>query len=102
MRITVRPVADPGREVDLTDRLAATIAQELWLLYGGNDKLNWLEAERHLERIIGEARVVARGDGPEQAPPETHPRAGRRVRAPRACRAGGRRQAAAAMPTASR
>ena len=95
MRITVRPVVDPCREVDLTNRLVAAIAEELWLLYGGNDKLNWFEAERHLERIVGEARAVARGDGPEQAPPETHPRTDRCVRTPRVGRAGGSRHSAA-------
>jgi hypothetical protein len=59
MRIIVRPVADPRRELDLTERLVSAIAEELWRLYGGNDRLNWLEAERHLERIVNEARSEA-------------------------------------------
>jgi hypothetical protein len=59
MRIIVRPLSDPHREVDVTERLVAAIAEELWRLYGGNDRLNWLEAERHLARIVGEARTEA-------------------------------------------
>jgi hypothetical protein len=52
MRITVRPLADPHREVDLTHVLIATIARELYVLFGGNDQLNWLEAERHLRTLL--------------------------------------------------
>lgn len=63
MRIIVRPLSDPQREIDLTDRLIAAIAEELWRLYGGNDRLNWLEAERHLAAIVGQARA----DAPETA-----------------------------------
>lgn len=59
MRITVRPVADPKREIDLTSHLVSAIAAELWRLYGGNDQLNWLEAESHLRRIVGEAQANA-------------------------------------------
>jgi len=57
MRITVRPAADPGRELDLTHRLVSAIAEELWRLYGGNEQLNWIEAERHLEQIALQART---------------------------------------------
>jgi hypothetical protein len=53
MKITVRPSAEPRREIDITNRLVAAIAEELWRLFGGNDRLNWLEAETHLQRIIG-------------------------------------------------
>lgn len=59
MKIIVRPVVDPQREIDLTHRLVSAIAEELWNLYGGNEELNWLEAERHLQRLIGEAREEA-------------------------------------------
>lgn len=59
MRIVIRPVAEPQREIDLTHRLVSAVAEELWRLYGGNDHLNWVEAERHLERIIGDARREA-------------------------------------------
>ncbi|MFN0011857.1 MAG: hypothetical protein ACKVS8_09465 [Phycisphaerales bacterium] len=60
MRIIIRPVVDRQREIDLTQRLTAVIAEELWRLYGGNEQLNWLEAELHLKRIVGEARAEAR------------------------------------------
>jgi hypothetical protein len=59
MKIVIRPIVDPQREIDLTNRLVSAIAEELWRLYGGNDHLNWLEAERHLERIVGEAQHEA-------------------------------------------
>jgi hypothetical protein len=59
MRVTIRPVLDPAQEIDVTDRLVAAIAGELWRLYGGNDKLNWLEAELHLQTIVEQARTLA-------------------------------------------
>lgn len=64
MRIAIRPVADPQREIDLTNRLVSAIAEELWRLYGGNEHLNWLEAERHLERIVSGARREAAEPAP--------------------------------------
>lgn len=60
MKIIVRPIVDAHREIDLTRRLVAAIAEELWRLYGGNEHLNWLEAELHLQSIVGEARAAAR------------------------------------------
>lgn len=59
MKIIVRPILDPQREIDLTHRLVAAIAEELWRLFGGNDALNWIEAERHLQQIVAQARVEA-------------------------------------------
>jgi len=59
MRIVVCPATDPQREIDVTNRLVSIIAEELWRQYGGNEQLNWLEAERHLERIVGTAREEA-------------------------------------------
>ncbi len=52
MRIIIHPLIEPEREIDVTHRLIAAIAEELWRLYGGNDHLNWIEAERHLRRIV--------------------------------------------------
>lgn len=60
MRITLRPPPDPQREVDVTQRLVAAIAEELWRLYGGNDELNWIEAEAHLRRVVEGACMTAR------------------------------------------
>jgi hypothetical protein len=73
MRIIVRPLSDPQREIDLTDRLVAAIAEELWRLYGGNDRLNWLEAERHLAAIVGQARADAPETAVLVAPPTRRP-----------------------------
>lgn len=59
MKLAIRPIQDPHRELDVTRGLVSAIAEELWRLYGGNDELNWLEAELHLRRIVGEARAEA-------------------------------------------
>jgi len=69
MRIIIRPIMDRQREIDLTQRLIAAIAEELWRLYGGNEQLNWLEAEMHLQRIVGETRAEARETRVRFAPP---------------------------------
>lgn len=60
MKLVIRPIQDPQRELDVTHRLVSAIAEELWNLYGGNDQLNWIEAERHLQRIVGQVRAGAR------------------------------------------
>lgn len=57
MKITVRPMSNPGHELDVTHRLIAAIAEELWLFHGGNEQLNWLEAERHLEALVAHAQT---------------------------------------------
>lgn len=62
MKVIIRPQHEPQREVDLTGRLVSAIAEELWRLYGGNDQLNWLEAECHLQEIVAEARADAAED----------------------------------------
>lgn len=59
MRITIRPIQTPHHELDVTHCLVSAIAEEIWRLYGGNGELNWLEAERHLQRIVEEARALA-------------------------------------------
>jgi hypothetical protein len=60
MKVIIRPVLEPSREIDLTRRLVEVIAEELWKLYGGNEGVNWLEAEQHLEHIVGSVRAEAR------------------------------------------
>jgi hypothetical protein len=60
MKIIIRPILNPQREVDMTHQLVSAIAEELWRLFGGNDTLNWIEAEWHLQRIIASARAEAR------------------------------------------
>lgn len=61
MRLVIHPLSDPQREVDVTRRLVAAIAAELWRLYGGNEKLNWIEAEGHLEHALRKAGAAAVG-----------------------------------------
>lgn len=58
MRIVIRPTADGDREIDITERLVAAIAEELWRHLGGNSQLNWLEAERHLARLTGNSHAA--------------------------------------------
>lgn len=52
MKVVIRPVLDPEREIDVTRALTRAIAEELWRQFGGNDRLNWLEAELHLSAIV--------------------------------------------------
>lgn len=59
MQILIRPDVSPKQELDLTRRLVSAIADELWRLAGSKHRLDWLEAERHLRRIVGEARSEA-------------------------------------------
>ncbi|MCI0366330.1 MAG: hypothetical protein L0Y44_03885 [Phycisphaerales bacterium] len=59
MRFVIHPAAEPDHEVDVTKRLVGAIARELWLRYGGNETLNWIEAERHLQGIVEDARKQA-------------------------------------------
>jgi hypothetical protein len=42
----------PDREIDVTQALTAAVAHQLHAQCGGNDVLNWLEAERFLARIL--------------------------------------------------
>src|SRR5687768_9281298 len=51
MRITIRPAAAPDREIDIAPALIAAIAHELWRHTGGNEVLNWLEAERVVAKL---------------------------------------------------
>lgn len=58
-RVTIRPLADPTSPIDVTDALTAAIAYELWIRFGGHDRLNWLEAERHLASLLGTPDLTA-------------------------------------------
>lgn len=46
MPIVIRPSMTPNRDLDLTKALTAAVAHELWRHAGGNEVVNWLEAER--------------------------------------------------------
>lgn len=52
LRIVVRPYAGPRGGVDVTDTVVGAIAERLWNMFGGNDVLNWLEAERLLQDAL--------------------------------------------------
>ena len=60
MKIISRPARNPREEADPNRRLADSIAQEVWSLYGQGTSIDWAGAERHLRRVIGWARQEAR------------------------------------------
>ena len=53
MRITIRPMLAPDRELDVTDSVVRAIAGSMATELGGNEQLNMLEAEFHLESLLG-------------------------------------------------
>ena len=53
MSITLRPSAAPDRQIDLTSVLVKAVAEELWRTCGGNDVLNWMEAEQFVQSLAG-------------------------------------------------
>ncbi|MFN0132992.1 MAG: hypothetical protein ACKVW3_10780 [Phycisphaerales bacterium] len=74
MRVTAK--ATTGRELDLTHALVAAVAHELWKDGGGNEVVNWLEAERIVHGLTGAAESlptkragkVERAIAPERVP----------------------------------
>lgn len=52
MRLVIRPMMDPRNEIDVTHQLVKAVAEELWRRYGGNDVLNWMEAQWHIEALF--------------------------------------------------
>ena len=52
MRVVIRPSLSPDRELDIAPALIGAVAHELWKHCGGNEVLNWLEAERILARLL--------------------------------------------------
>jgi len=67
MRLVSRPIQDSQREIDVAHRLTAAIAEELWRLFGGNEQLNWVEAELHLKRLVESLRGQVNGEAIEKA-----------------------------------
>ncbi len=51
-RLLVRPIAQPKRSIDATEAMTRAIAHCLWEQVGGNDALNWLEAERLVQEML--------------------------------------------------
>jgi hypothetical protein len=64
MRLVIRPAAAPAAAIDVTHAVVAAIARELSRFHGGNDTLNWLEAEQIvtdlLRRANGECEIAGR------------------------------------------
>lgn len=52
MKIVIHPILDPTRDIDVTTRVVAAIAQELSQAYGGSEAVNWLEAEQHVQALF--------------------------------------------------
>ncbi len=69
--LTIRPSSAPGCEIDLTGVLVRAVAEELWRAHGGNDVLNWMEAERFILDLA--ARKVS-----DSQPHNIEPRPSRR------------------------
>ncbi len=53
MRIIIRPSLTPNLHLDVTNAVIAAIASELARVQPGNDTLNWLEAERAINEMVG-------------------------------------------------
>ena len=67
MRIVIRPSTAPDRELDITQALVAAVAAELWKTFGGNDVVNWMEAERQVALLLTPADHALPGRAAEPA-----------------------------------
>lgn len=81
MRVIIKPSLTPHLHIDVTNALTSAIAQELARAQGGNDVLNWLEAERILQELVGGARSTPR-EQPAGMAADARPRVRRRRAAP--------------------
>jgi len=75
MRIVIRPSTAPDRELDITHALVAAVAAELWKASGGNDVVNWMEAERQVAHLFAAQQQELPGRAAEPARPKTPGRA---------------------------
>ena len=55
-RIVIRPLLDRRQKVDVTEVITHAIATQLGHMFGGNDVLNMLEAERALQEALFDLR----------------------------------------------
>jgi len=60
-RLLVRPLTAPEDPIDVTTAITRAIAHALWQRDGGNEVLNWLEAERVVADML--ARLYGAGAG---------------------------------------
>lgn len=66
MRVSIK--ASTGRELDLTHALVSAVAHELWKHVGGNEVVNWLEAERIVAGLIAQRPLESQSlDRPAEA-----------------------------------
>lgn len=68
MRLVIRPMLDPRNEIDVTHQIVKAIAEELWRRHGGNDVLNWMEAQWHIEALLERSSPVHVPPLPDPAP----------------------------------
>ena len=73
MPIRIRPLMMPGRELDVMGALTAAVAHELWKACGGNEVVNWIEAERLVGALVIK-RAVRRSVGGRHAAEREQPR----------------------------
>ena len=65
-RIVLRPMLGPHTGLDVTEAVTRAVAQELWNLHGGNDVMNWFEAERLLGEFVNAHQPANGGNGQAQ------------------------------------
>lgn len=67
-RLLVHPLLGPPEGLDVTQAVTRALAEELWRRFGGNDVLNWVEAERLVrEELL--ALPSARSPAAQRLPP---------------------------------
>ena len=69
--VTIHPAGPdrPGVEIRVRDALIAAAAREIWKQRGGNEVLNWLEAEVLVDDALSRLRASAPPHGSESPPP---------------------------------
>lgn len=63
MRVTIKPLSNPGCELDVTHALVAAVSHQLWEHCGGDPVRNWLEAEQFVARLATAVQSDSRGPG---------------------------------------
>jgi hypothetical protein len=75
--LSIRPAAAPTKVVDLTQALTGAVAHELWKAAGGNEVVNWMEAERFVKALARAWAEAATTTTPTTASTPTAPPATR-------------------------
>ena len=78
MRVTIKPSANPTQEIDITGALVGAVAAEIWKHCGGNDVLNWMEAEQFVASLVARRAVPPESLATEiERKTRSHPRPSR-------------------------